>query len=261
MKIRFGLILAVFSIFAGGCASVPQQPVSLSHDAVGAQAGRIGVAMTALPKLDTQVPGASCLLCLAAASMANSSLTAHAQMLPYEDLQKLKNEVATLLRKKGANVTVIEEDLNIKALPDIGANGPNVTRKDFSPLQKKYKIDKLLVIDITALGFIRTYSAYLPTSDPKGMLQGTGYIVNLKNNTYEWYMPVFITKSADQNWDEPPKFPGLTNAYFQALEIGKDSFLQPVASASTLATVTPEVAPSPSTPVAVNGVSAKSSLQ
>jgi hypothetical protein len=61
------------------------------------------------------------------------------------------------------------------------------------------------------------------------LLQGVGYIVNLKNNTYEWYLPVLVTKAADQNWDEPPKFPGLTNAYFQALEIGKDSFLRPLA--------------------------------
>lgn len=261
MKTRFGLIIAAVALFVGGCASAPQQSVSLSHDAVGSQAGRIGVAMTALPKLDTQVPGASCLLCLAAASVANSSLTAHAQTLTYEDLPKLKSEVANLLRKKGVNVTVIEEDLNVNALPDFGTKGPNIARKDFSPLQQKYKLDKLLVIDITALGFIRTYSAYIPTSDPKGMLEGIGYLVNLKNNTYDWYEPVSVTKSADQNWDEPPKFPGLTNAYFQALEIGKDSFLRPIAAVASVAVVAPDSAKSPAVPVAANKVTAKSALQ
>ena len=84
------------------------------------------------------------------------------------------------------------------------------------------------MIDITALGFTRTYSAYIPTSDPKALLRGAGYIVNLNNNTYEWYMPVIITKSADKNWDEPTKFPGLTNAYFHALELGKDRFFEPL---------------------------------
>jgi hypothetical protein len=52
-------------------------------------------------------------------------------------------------------------------------------------------------------------------------------VVNLKTNAYEWFMPVNILKSAEQKWDEPPKYPGLTNAYFQALELGRDSFLKP----------------------------------
>jgi hypothetical protein len=260
MKIHFAVALAAVAIFVGGCASVPQQTVYLSQEAVSPQAGRVGVAMTALPKLDTQVPGAGCLLCLAAASFANSSLTAHAQTLPYEDLPKLKNEVADLLRKKGAVVTVIDEDLNISALADFAAKGPNIARKDFSPLQQKYKIDKLLVIDITALGFIRTYSSYIPTSDPKGLLQGLGYIVNLKNNTYDWYQPVVITKSTDQKWDEPPKFPGLTNAYFQALEIGRDSFLRPFA-AEAVAAVTPTIGASAATPASAGATPAQSAPQ
>lgn len=229
MKIRFGLILCA-AFFLGGCASAPQQSVSLSRDAIGAQAGRIGVAMTALPKQDTRTPGADCLLCLAAASIANSSLTTHSKTLSYEDLPTLKNKVAELLRKKGANVTVIEDALDLKSLKDYSSKEPNFARKDFSSLRQKYDVDKLLVIDIAALGFVRTYSAYIPTSDPQAQLVGTGYLVNLANNAYEWYQPVSVTKSADQNWDEPPKFPGLTNAYFQTLEIGKDSFLEAFSS-------------------------------
>lgn len=229
MNIRIGIIIAAMALFLGGCASAPQQPVSLNHESINAQAGRIGVAMTTLPKIDTHLPGADCLLSMAAASIANSSLTTYTKTLSYEDLPKLKIEIAEMLRKKGADVTVIEEDLNIKDLKDFSSKEPNFASKDFSPLRKKYNIDKLLVVDITALGFIRTYSAYVPTSDPKGQLQGAGYIVNLKNNAYDWYLPVSVMKSADQNWDEPPKFPGLTNAYFQSLEIGKDSFLKPFA--------------------------------
>ncbi len=230
MKIRCWLMIVVASVVGAGCASVPQNPVALSNEAIGPQAGRMGVAMTALPKLDTQLPGAHCLLCLMLASGANSSLTTHARTLPYEDLPRLKHEAADLLRKKGNDVTVIEEDLKLDDLPDFGAKETNFARKDFSSLRQKFKIDRLLVINITGLGFIRTYSAYIPTSDPKALLEGTGYIVNLKNNSYEWYEPISITKSTDLNWDEPPTFPGLTNAYFQVLEIGKDSFLKPLAA-------------------------------
>ena len=50
-----------------GCASSPQLPVSFTDNALS---GRVGVVMTALPKVDTSFPGASCLLCLAAAVSA-----------------------------------------------------------------------------------------------------------------------------------------------------------------------------------------------
>jgi hypothetical protein len=226
----FGLVFALLAVFLSGCVSAPQQPVSLVAPATGAGAGRIGIAMTKLPNPDTYFPGASCLLCLAAASMANSSLTSHAKTLPYEDLPKVKTELANLLRQGGVSVIEIDGDFDIETLPDFSTKGPNIARKDFSSLQTKHQVDKLLIIDVGMLGFIRSYQAYVPTSDPKAVLQGIGYMVNLKNNTYDWYKPVSVSKSADQNWDESPKFPGLTNAYFQVLELAKDSFLQPFIS-------------------------------
>jgi hypothetical protein len=225
---RIHLAVVLLSAVLVGCAT-PQMPVQLNKDSLGSKSGRVGVAMTALPKVDTELPGAGCLLCLAAASVANSSLTTHARTLPHEDLPNLKNELANVLRKKGVDAMVVAEELKLDALPDAGAKGANVARKDFSALQQKYKIDKLLVIDINALGFVRNYSAYIPTSDPKAQLRGMGYLVNLKTNTYEWYEPVFVLKSADKAWDEPPKFPGLTNAYYQVIELGKDNFLKALA--------------------------------
>lgn len=209
-------------VILGACATKPQQPVQLAPDAVGPQSGRIGVAMTKLPDVDTHLPGAGCVLCMATAAAANSSLTDHAKTLSYEDLPELKNEVAKLLAKKGANAIVISDAIDVDNLSSFSGEGTNVAKKDFSPVQQKYGVDKLLLIDITALGFQRTYSAYIPTSEPKGVFRGSASIVNLKSNTYEWYMPVLVLKSADKQWDEPPKFPGLTNAYYQALELGKD---------------------------------------
>lgn len=248
MKIRFGLLLAALAVLTSGCATVKQTPVALTKNAVDAQAGRIGVVMTALPKVDTYLPGAGCLLCLAVASGMNSKLTAHAATLSYEELPNLKNDVAGLLRKNGATVTVINEDLDLNALPDASVKGINLAGKDFSSLQRKHQIDKLLVINIKMIGFERTYSSYVPTSDPKSLFEGVGYMVNLKTNTYDWYQPVRITKSADQSWDEPPKYPGLTNAYFQSLEMGKDQFLQPFAAEVKAAAPKVALMPTPSLP-------------
>lgn len=224
MNLRVLFAIAAIAFFAG-CATPPPQPIQLAPESVGPQSGRIGVAMAKLPDVDTHLPGAGCLLCIAAAKMANSSLTDHSKTLTREDLPALKNQLATLLAKRGANTVVLNDDLNVDALDAPRNEGINLPRKDFSPLRAKYGIDKLLVIEVTTLGFERTYSAYVPTSEPKGVFRATGYIVDLSKNTYDWYLPVTVLKSADKQWDEAPKFPGLTNAYYQALELGKDQIL------------------------------------
>ena len=225
---RFAPLLAMLAALLGGCASTPPQvPISLSSQAVASGNGRIGVVMKKLPAVDTSLPGAGCLLCLAAASIANAQVTTFAKTLPYEDLPRLKQDIAALLRKKGADVVVIEEDLKIDALPKTGSKAAGFATVEFASFKAKYAIDRLLVLEIDLLGFERTYSAYIPTSDPKAVLRGRGYLVNLASNAYEWYLPVTITRSSDGPWDEPPKFPGLSNAYFQTVELGRDTFLQP----------------------------------
>ncbi len=218
--------VAATTIALSACVVAPQTPVQLNTNTLKAET-RIGVAMTTLPKVDLVFPGASCLLCFAAASAANSSLNTHTQALPYEDLLKVKDQLAQALAKKGKTATVIIEPLDLNSLPDFATKGPNIALKDFTSLKKKYGVDKLLVAHVSAFGMERTYASYFPTSPPRAYLIGTGFLVNLSNNTYEWFSPIRHLRAADGNWDEPPKFPGLTNAYFQVLELSKDDFLKP----------------------------------
>ena len=225
-KSLFMAVMASMLLLAG-CAAPPQQPVSLSKSVLQSQGNKIGVAMLAPAKPDTNFPGANCLLCLAAASMANSSLTTHTQTLPTDDLLRLKADVAEALRKKGQAVTVIDEPIKLGDLPKLDT-APNKSRIDFSSLRKKHGIDRLLIIDIAELGVTRSYASYIPTSDPQGVVSGVGYLVNLNDNSYEWYLPLRQVKSAAGKWDEAPSFPGLTNAYFQAVEGTRDAVLQPL---------------------------------
>jgi hypothetical protein len=229
MKKLLAFALVASSLLLGGCASPPQPPLTLSSTALPSPGARIGVAMSPLPKVDTSFPGASCLLCMAAASVANSSLTTHTQTLPSDDVARLKGEVAALLRKKGQNVTVIDEAIKTSDLPKLDG-GPNKSPRDFSALRAKYQVDKLLVIEVGELGITRSYATYIPSGDPQGVVAGTAYLVNLADNSYEWYLPIRQVKSAAGKWDEAPKFPGLSNAYFQAVEGARDAILQPFAN-------------------------------
>ena len=186
--------------------------------------------LSSVPKPDTLFPGAGCLLCLAAASVANSSLTTYTGTLPADDLATLPKEIVARLRASGVDARAIEERIDLKALPGTRGSAADTPTRDFRNLGTKYAVDKLIVLEVAVLGFERTYSGYIPTSDPKGVVVGSGYMVDLQSNSYEWYTPVRITKSSDGKWDEPPKYPGLTNAYFQALEMSKDALLQPFAA-------------------------------
>jgi hypothetical protein len=211
----------------GGCATAPQQPLPLSATALTGDGGRVGVAMTALPKIDTAFPGAGCLLCIAVASGVHGKMTDHVRTLPYEDLPDLKKQAAAAITKKGATAVMIDGEFKIDSLENFKSDQPNFARKDFRSLREKHNIDRLMVVDLAALGVWRDYSSYVPTSDPKAIVKGAAYMVNLRTNALEWYAPIEIAKAAT-TWDQPPKYPDLTNAYFQAIELGKDVVLKPL---------------------------------
>lgn len=227
MRCFRGFFLACLVVLISGCASKPQQPISLANDFIGGKTGRIGVATNKIPQASTSFPGAACLLCYAAASLAHTSLTSHTEALPTDEIVLLKKELVDTLKGKNIDAIEIATPVHVADLPDSGKSGPDVARKDFTGLRAKLGIDKLLIIDVVTHGFVRNYSSYVPAGDPRAVFFGSGYIVNLSNNTYEWYEPIEISKGAPGNWDEPPKFPGLTNAYFQSVETAKDRLLKP----------------------------------
>jgi hypothetical protein len=225
----------------GGCAITPQAAIPLAPEVVGAST-RIGVAMSPMPKVNTSFPGANCLLCMAAAEIANTSLTKHTQQLPSADLQQLKTDAVQALAAHGAQTKAIAEPLDVAKLPAAKSKGPNIARKDFSSLSSRYQIDKLVVIELTSVGFTRPYASYVPTSDPKAAVTGAVYLINLSNNTYEWYAPLNLQRAADGKWDEAPDFPGLTNAYYQVIEATRDGVLKPLNDTSSSGGATPAVA-------------------
>jgi hypothetical protein len=229
--LRAAAALLAVAVLAG-CAGPVQQPVDLAADyfsAGKARPGRIGVVVAELPKPDTQFPGASCLLCIGVANLAHTAMTAEVQKFSTAELNPLAADLAALLKKRGLDAVVVDEKLKVADLPDLGASDPtNKSRKNFGALKAKHKLDRLLVVDITALGVWRSYSAYVPTDLPKAVLYGTVSLVELNTHALEWYLPLQLSRGADGAWDEPPKFPGLSNAYYQVLETAMDMMKKPL---------------------------------
>jgi hypothetical protein len=225
-NVSLAALLAVVALLQG-CATINQKPVALQADAVTSNGGRIGVAMAPLPKVDTQFPGAGCLLCLAVASAANSTMTDYTRTLALEDLPDLKKQAAAALTKKGATPVVIAGDLKFDELPAVSTPTEGFALRDFRGLAAKHSIDRLIYIDLRVIGIWRNYASYIPTGDPFAVAKGVVYMVDLKTNALQWYAPIDVVKGATK-WDQPPKFPDLTNAYFQALELAKDAVLKPL---------------------------------
>lgn len=216
---KFLFVSLFAAVFLSGCAVKMQHPVPMNKGFFENKSQVIGIVLAKPPANDTHLIGADCLLCMAAASAANSSLTKHVKRLPAQDLKTLQKEVASLLEKAGMQVKVVDQIVDVNKLPKNSAKGVNVAANDFSSL-KSHGITSAIIIDIRMLGVYRSYSSYIPTSDPMGVFSGAAYLVDLENNTYQWYLPVDVKKSSELAWDEPPSFPGVTKAYYQAVQIG-----------------------------------------
>jgi hypothetical protein len=229
-RTSFALVCAAL---LSACAGPVQLPVDLPANYFSggvAKANRIGVVMSELPKPDTAFPGASCLLCLGVANLAHGSLNKEVQTFSTAELKPLPADLVALLQKQGFDAVLISEPVKVADIPNFKAgDAPNKARKDFSALKDKHKLDRLLVVDITSLGVWRSYSAYIPTSTPSAIANGTATIVDLGNNNLDWYLPINLSRKAEGNWDEPPKFPGLSNAYYQLLESISDMVKKPFA--------------------------------
>lgn len=228
---RSRALVAVFAAFAAmlsaGCAVQPPIPMSAGFGAM--KEGKVGVAISTLPKVTTSFPGAGpvCLLCMAAAALSNQPVTAHVERLPADDLLVLAPDIAKRLRSKGIDAIAIDAPLDLSTLVSISQPATSTAQRDFRPLRDKHGVDRLVVFEVRSLGVVRNYSNYFPVSEPLGHFDGVGYVVNLKTNMLEWWLPIEVRKAVAGKWDDPPKFPGLTNAYFFAIEEAKDNLTRP----------------------------------
>ena len=230
MKNIATLIIVSLSAFLIGCAGTPQQPVDVSESFWQNPDKKVGIVMSAIPKANVHLPGAACLLCIAVAEAANSSISKQVESFGTESLDELPKVLSETLHQNQIPFVVINEPVIESSLPKFRSKEPNTPKRDFSEYKSNHDITHLLVVDVKQVGIIRNYANYIPTSDPQAIFNALSYLVDLNNNTYTWYKPVNIRKSVSDGWDEPPAFPGLTNAYYQAIELGKESIVTPLAT-------------------------------
>lgn len=228
--------LLFFVLILGGCATTPQQPISLAEGAI-IDTSTVGIVVSPIPKTQTAYPGAGCLLCLATASAMNSSLSDHISTLSAEDLKQVSIILHENLEKMGHQPVLIEEPFDVQGLEKLDSKEPDTAKFNFSRYGERYDVDFLLVIQLDFVGVQRNYASYIPKGDPQAVVMGVAYMVNLENHQYLWYKPLQIFQSAEGEWDEPPAFPGMTNAFYQALERAIDAVNEPFISSEAVSSI------------------------
>ena len=215
-----------------GCAAAPQQPIPFDVSTLDRQGVennlKVGIVMTDLPTPDVFLPGANCLLCIAVAEANHQKMSKHVDTFKTDDLFLVKTELALELKEKGIEVVVIDEILVTADLPKNKSEEPNASRVDFSQYKESYGVTHLLVVDIGYLGLNRQYAGYMPQIgawEPYAVVGGLSYLVDLHDNSFEWYFLIAEVKRVTGEWDEPPAFPALTNAYYQALEMAREAIV------------------------------------
>lgn len=218
---KFLSVFLAFSLLAG-CASTPTPAKEFGQSFYEQKPQKVGIYVNYPKKVTTYHPGANCLLCMAAAAAANTSVTSHMETLSPDDFAEVSDIIATKLREKGMTPVVINDDELFKKMKKVKSKDPSIAKLDHRPIKQKHDVDALVVVNISALGSERTYSAYVPTGAPQGYVDGLAYAIDLDTNAYEMYQPLTERVAVKGEWKEGPSYPGLTNAYYQAVEKVKD---------------------------------------
>ena len=238
---RISLIVSALGLAA--CAAAPQLPVAMKATAIEPDAGRIGIMATKVPEPDSAFPGASCLLCLAAANLNHTTLKGHIATLSSDDLKRISPDLQAELQRLGADVVVIDQAFDASQWPDNATKEPGFSPKDLRAAAARYDIGRLLVVELNAVGIHRSYSAYVPVAPPAAVVYGMSFLVDLRNNAYDWYYPIRFQQQAEGEWDEPPSFPGLTNAYYGAIERTRDELVRQMSLRDAAPVATPAGSP------------------
>lgn len=211
-----------------GCVGTPQGPIPLNSSDLLVDDTRVGVAMTAMPEVKLVLPGADCLLCIAAAATANSALSKHSKTLDGSDLGKLRDDVIAALREQGVNAIAIDTEIEIAKLPKFKSKEENAPERDFTAIAQTNEVDQLIVIVLNHVGVTRPYASYIATAAPSAAVQGMAFVVDPSDNSYSWYHPIANFLEAEGEWKEPPDYPGITNAFYQVVEQTRDDVLTPL---------------------------------
>lgn len=221
MEKVFKLVSALGLIIAlAACGSTPQPTVALATNAFAKPGLKVGmVYIQPEEQATTHIFGADCLLCYGVASSMTSKLDTHLEnVVDVSELVNIKQVVINEYGSRNISVEEITLEKPIDKLKKFKGHQLGFAEKDFRGLKESLGLDVLVVLQLDRHGAFRSFSSYVPNGDPQGHIAGTLFAVDLNTNSLLQYMEIDEKVQPTGDWDEPPVFPGVTTAYYQAVE-------------------------------------------
>ena len=144
------------------------------------------------------------------------------------DTQAVINEryikpFAAAFRNKSFSVSQHLEPLDFTKLSAYQGDCDTCAALDFTAINRGTgNAEMALVLETHAVGVIRDYYGFIPTSSPQGYAKVTVYLVCLKDNSVLGRYHVEAKANVDGNWDTPPDYIELAEASRVALASALD---------------------------------------
>ena len=222
---RMSVFIVLFAMFLTGCVSMPE-PVQLSENFYTETSRTIGVAIENQQEPSFSIMGQVGLLDYAIISAATSDLDNHTKTLATDDFLTVGDDLVVSLKNSGQQAQLLEwKPVEAKALKKTGKKGQKggtqFAEYNYAYVKNTANVDYLLLVKSTTKGFTRSYYGFVPTSDPAANFAVHGELIDLNTHQVLWRQTFSVNDAAQGEWDEPPTYPNLTNAYFSCLERAK----------------------------------------
>ncbi|MFC4160497.1 hypothetical protein [Chitinimonas lacunae] len=216
--------LALMAATAGmlllsGCASI-QQPVPVKPAFWQGKDQGVAIVVPTLPKAVAMKVGNQGLLDVAINSALANPLETHLNSLDLSEFNRVAQKINDGLAAKGFSQVTIVNGFDLSKLQEFKDQKPGTgfAKQDFRPLAASMNSGKAVVLKVMAAGTVRAYYGFIPLGAPSAKFMVEAQIVNLKDNSLEWYQNFDRTQPVADPWDQSPNFPNVTNAVYQNVD-------------------------------------------
>jgi len=202
-------------LLVGGCAP---QPLKVDQTFWSKPGQRIGLALTVPAKANASRAGAQGLLDQAINSAMAGSLEAHLATVNITALNNIVYAVSDSLKKRGQTPVVLGL-VTPGALQPFKTEGSNKDygSKDLRPAGKDKQLDAILLVEVTAVGTLRSYYGFVPISAPAGYVAADSQMVDARSNKLIWRALNTQAQPVVGEWDTPPAYANVDQAIATAI--------------------------------------------
>lgn len=220
----FSMVLAGTLLLAGCAHPVPNVPLNSSFWNQKGQT--VGVNIAHPEKTGFYKLGQVGLLDDGIDNLMTSDSRNYVEKLALAPFNKVQFTFVDGLNKRGMKAHVIKAKIDLTKLKESGAKNPKTEALlDFRPLAGLANANYLLIMNVTEAGIARKYYGVIPLGNPVAIFNVEGRLVNLTTNAILWRDQVHELAPIGSNWDSPPKYTALKQAYMRALTSARSDLL------------------------------------